>query len=61
MFVGKKSNTNLEEKCSKNSPNKNKKNIYIQKMIPRNENLHIASTGENIQNVRTNLEDIFFQ
>ena len=59
MIVGNKSNRNPEEKCSRNSPNKNKKNIYIQKMIPQNENLDIASTGENIQNVRRSMEDIF--
>ena len=28
-------------------------------MIPQNENLDIASTGENIQNVRTSMEDVF--
>ena len=39
-------------------PKKNQ-NIYIQKMIPRNENFDLVSAGENIPNVRSSMEDLF--
>ena len=57
--VGNRTSRNQQEKYMGPSPSKNKKNIYLQKMIPQNENLDIASTGENIQNVRSSMEDIF--
>ena len=39
-------------------PSKKSQNIYIQKMIPRNENFEISAV-ENIPNVRSSMEDIF--
>ena len=43
-----------------NNPNKN---IYIQKMIqqsqPKNEVIDLSSAGDNIHNIRTNMEEIF--
>jgi len=40
-------------------PQKNSKNIYIQKMIPKNEIFDFSNGGENIPNVRSSMEDIF--
>ena len=40
-------------------PQKNSKNIYIQKMIPKNENFDLSNAGQNIPNVRSSMEDIF--
>ena len=43
--------------------NNQSKNIYYQKMIqqtpPGNESADMSSAGENIHNIRTNMEDIF--
>ena len=41
------------------NPSTKKTNIYIQKMIPRNENIDFSTAGENIPNVRSSMEDIF--
>ena len=43
--------------------NNPKKNVYIQKMIqqsqPPNESFDLSATGDNIHNVRSNMEEIF--
>ena len=57
--IGNKSNRRAQDRYPESdyNPSKKKQNIYIQKMIPQNENL--ASSGENIPNVRSSMEDIF--
>ena len=41
-----------------NPPKKNE-NIYIQKMIPKNETFNFVTAGDNIPNVRSSMEDLF--
>ena len=62
----KKVNINKPNKKGKDkslNPRNDQKNIYIQKMIqksqPENEGLDLSSAGDNIHNIRTNMEDIF--
>mgnify|MGYP006988861219 FL=1 len=62
-----KKKTNIENKQNRrikerNNPKENNKrrNIYLQKMIEENNDvLDLKSAGENINNVRNNMEDIF--
>ena len=58
---GNKPNRRLQEKYHEAEYNQSKrpKNVYIQKMIPQNENFNRVSGGETIPNVRSSMEDIF--
>ena len=59
--IGNKTGRRPQNKYSDSEYNQPKKNqnIYIQKMIPRNENFDLVSAGENIPNVRSSMEDLF--
>ena len=59
--VGNKNRRNPKSQYieTEDTPSKNRKNIYTQKMIPQNDNYDIASGGENISNVRSSMEDLF--
>jgi len=59
--IGNKSGRRSKTKYPETEYNQPKKtqNIYIQKMIPKNENFDLVKAGDNIPNVRSSMEDLF--